>query len=246
MPTDILIAVDGTGEFSNKDYAVSFANSHCMKLHSEWHTTGKDYSRGPSLTGIETGALILWMTRTARELMGKFGADSRLFLCGYSRGGAAAIGAARNLGFTDDAVHHLILFDAVDRSPVPFLEKVTDNVLHVSHARRHPDAGSREIFGNCGTKVTAGTTYAEKFFNCTHGGVGGTPWTTAGKDGTIDEMSPGEVTAAKLTTSPLLWKKINETRDTNVTLAQDQLGAAASWAWMKGQVDEKKLLTGTS
>jgi hypothetical protein len=105
-------------------------------------------------------------------------AAPRICLVGYSRGAAAVIFAAQQLA--PISIDHLVLFDAVDRSPtLTSAMTVPTNVKSVWHVRRDPAAGSREAFGNCGTAVNRSTTkYQERCFMTTHGGAGGTPWCT--------------------------------------------------------------------
>ncbi len=113
------------------------------------------------------------------DSLGEWPPRLKVCLAGYSRGGAAVVFAAKKLEEMSIVVDYLILFDAVDRSPMPCDSFIPANVRQVWHAMRHPDAGSREIFGNTATSPKAGTQYDK--FECmtTHGGMGGTPWCTS-------------------------------------------------------------------
>lgn len=183
--------IDGTGPFFNKKYRPKFASSfvNVFKREASWTVSG--YSRGPTNSGFSTKSLGAdafshvqqWM-RTSRSA----GVQAP-FLClaGYSRGGAAIIHTCKLLDAANISVDCLLLFDAVDRAINLFdVAQVPKNVRHVYHARRSPEAKSRESFGNCGTSLEASRKatgpfdtlgYAERLFFGTHGAIGGLPWT---------------------------------------------------------------------
>jgi hypothetical protein len=211
--------IDGTGPLSNAAYAADFANSHIKRLYNNWpYPDLRFYSRGPSALGMETGVLAQKVHMFVKEAFDS-GKAKAIFLAGYSRGGAAVIEAASYLhGFVwNTDVDCLILFDAVDRSTevggLIFDTRIRGNVKNCFHAMRDPAAGSRESFGNCGTKVTSHQTlHVVERFNCTHGAIGGTPWTGGKDDDLIKESFPDG--------------------KTNVTYKQDALVANEVWKWM--------------
>lgn len=238
---DIFFGVDGTGPDDNKTYKTDFANSHVRRLWKEWHTPYAAYLRGPRWHGngtpTKTKQGVEWVTQqweTLTKLADKSTPLSkkpvRIFLSGYSRGGAAVIELGYELNKKGIPVHCMMLFDAVDRSPLENVDTISANVKMVYHAMRDPAAGSREIFGNCGKQHPAkGIPVIEKFF-CTHGGVGGCPWEENGKSGKIEELSM----KAKIGAVAAVGKPAADAMDfTNVTVAQDKAGAVASWNWMQ-------------
>jgi len=219
MPTIIIAGVDGTGCDSDSQYAIDMANSYVNNVVRRVKSRGGrgDYHRGPTLLGNETGPLGAWACNVVRNQLNNV-SEAKVVLTGYSRGGAAAITAAQLLGLRGIAVDVLALFDAVDRSVTAVAGTVPPNVKKVFHARRSLRAASRVYFGNCGTSsIPFLTSYAEEFFLCTHGGVGGTPWWN----------SPSRSATARL--SDLIYE---DGIPTAVTYQQDLAGAATVWTWM--------------
>jgi hypothetical protein len=240
---DIFYGIDGTGPDDNGEYKSAFATSHVRKFWQNWHSPAAGYIRGPSTFGTETGSRVSegvrWTTQKYHEFEKLCAASDtygntkpRIFLSGYSRGGAAIISMAHKLKAKGIPVHAMLIFDAVDRSGLTDTDVIPDNVKMAFHALRDPAAGSRESFGNTGRKHKPGVAYEEKFFFCTHGGVGGTPWTKNGDSGKIEEMSTGAKVGAFIV-GGIAGKMLADKHDfTNVTVAQDKQGSDASWAWM--------------
>jgi hypothetical protein len=99
-------------------------------------------------------------------------------MTGYSRGAAGVVAAAARLKREKINVQALMLFDCVDRSGDIDAEVIPNNVAYVYHVIRNPETSSRESFGNDGLKYSAPTVFPSAFsFMCTHGGMGGCPWT---------------------------------------------------------------------
>lgn len=241
---DIFFGIDGTGPTDNTEYKDGFQNSHVRKLWKKWHTPAAGYLRGPVWHGNGTPAKVKqglsWVVTKWNEQQNIAKSSSalskkpiRIFLSGYSRGGAAVIELAYELNKKNIPVHCMMLFDAVDRSPLENVDMISSNVRMVYHAMRAPGAGSREIFGNCGTThPTHGLPVKQTFF-CTHGGVGGCPWTENGKSGKIEELSM----KAKIGAVAAVGKPAADIMDfTNVTAKQDQAGSDASWKWMQNRL----------
>ena len=201
---DILIAVDGTGTDNDADYKAEFGDpgalycspnqSHVFTMHQSWHhQKTKWYSRGPTMMGLTTHNLAASAARAAIHMY-KPGAD-RLFLAGYSRGGASVLQAATLLYLRKIPVHAMFLYDAVDRAAgIVAADTIPPNVKQCFHALRDPKARSRVYFGNCGLHASPGVDLRPKSFVGTHGALGGMPWSAsnAGSDGLINEH--GEVT----------------------------------------------------
>jgi pimeloyl-ACP methyl ester carboxylesterase len=250
---DLYLGIDGTGPSNNDEYRRDFANSYVRKIWSTWGANNAGYLRGPGVMGGETMNLVetgfQWVTGRVKDL-NTAKTPYRLFLSGYSRGGAAATELAFRLKGQGIGVHGLVLFDAVDRSNLGNAEVVPSNVIRCFHARRDPAAGSREGFGNCATRAELGVAYTEKFFFGTHGAVGGTPWTVAGASGKIEELTTSnKIAAAALGTllggaaGGTAAKRAADNQDfTNVTLAQEKAAAVAVWEWISGHLATTKSL----
>lgn len=251
MAHDIFCGVDGTGVDSSEEYAREFANSHVNMLFKTWGTSYKWYSRGPTMMGSETFALAMGMASQAaiyyKQLSKKLGPDQkpRIFLSGYSRGGAAATAACDLLNKANIDVHCLLLFDAVDRTDTLDAAVIPPNVKFAYHAMRNPKSASREIFGNCATtKKGTPPLISNNSFHCTHGGMGGTPFPKdqVGLSGTIVEADWTQTLGASAGLAALIpipgmgisegVKQAYKLRTTNVTPTQDAAGSKAVKAWM--------------
>lgn len=244
---DIIVGVDGTGPSSNDTYAADFTNSFVRRLCR--NTAGfraQDYQRGPTWHGMETvglatnAATFAYTLYTAFARMNEEGNERfpkppRLFLTGYSRGGAAVIEAAYQLKARNVPVHALLLFDAVDRSTLDDrVDVIPDNVRFCFHAVRADSAESREVFGNCGRRKDGNVVYLERSFHCTHGAMGGCPWTEAGEDGYIEEV--GASTTAQAVTFAAggvagLYA-LHRVDQTKVKMEQELQGVDDVWEWM--------------
>lgn len=210
--------VDGTGDFFDRTYEPTFDNSHVNILHQFWNEGPSHYRRGPWWVGD-------WTYVEANRIYSRVKADwvagaGAIFLAGYSRGGAAVIEIAKWLKQDGIPVECLILFDPVDRSRVigegPYGWRdspIVDTVSNVIYAQRQTITKSRESFGNCGKKYQdrSKTKLVFNSFFCTHGGMGGTPWSEP-KVGFIDEGFPDF--------------------GTQVTVAQDKLGSEKVQRWV--------------
>lgn len=211
--------IDGTGDFFNRTYEPTFDNSHVNILHQFWNEGPSHYRRGPWWVGD-------WTYVEANRIYGKVKSDwdagngAAIFLAGYSRGGAAVIEIAKWLKRDKIPVECLILFDPVDRSRVIGEgnygwtdSAIVDTVKNVIYAQRQVNTRSRESFGNCGKKYEdrSKTNLIYNSFFCTHGGMGGTPWSEP-KTGFIDEGFPDF--------------------GTQVTVEQDKFGSEKVQRWV--------------
>lgn len=140
-----------------------------------------------------------------------------VLLTGYSRGGLGVLVIAEKLRLKNIPVAGMVLFDAVDRHLAFDAPSIPENVAEVVHVMRHPSTDSRPSFGNCGTEFTHKTKYTERKFMCTHGGMGGTPWTQGkhNSNSLIDEGKPDPPDGV-----------------TRVTYGQDQLVSPQVWTFV--------------
>ncbi|UGX89161.1 hypothetical protein [Phyllobacterium meliloti] len=260
--TDIFAGVDGTGVFNDRQYQLEFQNSFVNRMFREWDTPAKFYRRGPSIDGIGTANLAFAAFEYVHKLYDqKAEKPKRIFLAGYSRGGAAVVKVCDLLQDRGIPVHGLFLFDAVDRAVLITPSFIPRNVRYCFHARRDPRSNSRNSFGSYGTKVYRdATAYRERFFYCTHGGMGGVPWLKADPDGHINEaeninlgkpivqnptlrvLAMTNPATASLVISDHLARQGNDAYRaagrTNVTLQQDKVGSAEVGQWMFAALKE--------
>jgi len=183
-----MVVVDGTGPGDNREYFQSMADSFCKQIRDALGGKNVDYNRGPSDIGAECSdeADWAWNSCLAGRRLGK-----KIFLAGYSRGGAVVIAAAYRFGHAIDSI---FLFDAVDRSCTIDGYTSQCNVDHVFHIRRDQTISdpllsgqqySRHWFGNCGlaSQWPSRTKYREFTVpNASHAAVGGVPWLERAED----------------------------------------------------------------
>lgn len=224
--TNVIFAgVDGTGEWSDSSYEITFKNSHVNTLFKYWAHGPSNYLRGPYRVDEKVNCNTwLQAKRTFDFVVEEWELGSKaVFLAGYSRGAAAVIEVAKWLKGKNIPVDCLILFDPVDRSPwvgeVWRDTPIVDTVKTVIKALRDIEGTqSRESFGSCGkdlenAQLTRLLPHAPFF--ATHGGLGGTPWTYPAQ-GFINEGFPD-----------------NETK---VTISRDKIGSQMVKDWAFGLV----------
>ncbi|NOT48689.1 MAG: hypothetical protein HOP17_13185 [Acidobacteria bacterium] len=108
------------------------------------------------------------------------GIGGPILLTGYSRGAAGVVAIAARLQRESPAINvgAMMLFDCVDRQGDIDAEVIPNNVAYVQHVIRSPLSGSRESFSNDGLRYRHPTIFPTAYsFMCTHGGMGGCPWT---------------------------------------------------------------------
>lgn len=135
----MLYIVDGTGDISDDDYKKNMASSFCNRLYGMVHASV--YRRGPTWVGATAGSRAVEFMEHVRRA----GANEKIFLCGYSRGGAYVVGCASELekqmpGRRIDAV---FLFDAVDSDISVDGKYVPSNVANCYHAIRDREFARR-------------------------------------------------------------------------------------------------------
>jgi hypothetical protein len=146
----MLYLIDGTGEFFDdpgvlgSGYKLEMKDSFCNRLYNRLGPRDSKYMRGPSLSGIETKAIAFQLAAlvSIRDA-GNWSMDDTepeaIYICGYSRGGAAAIIAAQYLNLRSRPIKAMFLFDAVDRTIFDWdAATIPGNVKRVYHARRDP------------------------------------------------------------------------------------------------------------
>lgn len=205
----MIFGVDGTGPFSDADYASSMARSFVSQLCAPSTAHVKMYWRGPDALDLFKGPSPQLVADTIRNAVAPGwrpppnpglpglgfppavfpsgpapggGPIPPVFLTGYSRGGATVIDAAVILKKYGIPVEAMFLFDAVTRSAWLSGAVIPSNVKVCYHAMRDPDARSRRSFGNSKAQPEAGVIYEKKIAFTTHAGMGGVPW---GENGII-------------------------------------------------------------
>jgi hypothetical protein len=176
------------------DYSRLVSRSNVKRIVVGWEQKGPAlYQRGPGPLGLETkrladtaAAFVEGHRFHSTALNKRIG----IFLVGYSRGGAAAIDACCTLASKNIKIDCLLLFDAVDRTfgnGAVRADRIPPNVRCCYHAIRDPHTFSRAWFENCGRRASRETAYKEKSFFCSHGAVGGLPWTRGSATNAIEE-----------------------------------------------------------
>ena len=178
----IIVGIDGTGSAvtpgaeRDKQYDIDFKDSFVRKIC----LTGKPnsaYFRGPVALGGGMMAAINGGYNFIKQKL-RAGINEPILLTGYSRGAAGVVSLAAKLQDDRINVRALLLFDCVDRHMFIDAEVIPNNVGYVHHVIRDPLSGSRESFSNDAMAYRPPTVYPAAYkFMCTHGGMGGCPWT---------------------------------------------------------------------
>ncbi|MDI1242137.1 MAG: hypothetical protein PSX80_09485, partial [bacterium] len=193
--------IPGSGR--DREYDISFANSFVRRICNTAGSRGR-YFRGPVALGgglpeaIDGGFQFimqrrgyrtpaspsafladgLGLSRTGSMASAAAAGGEDIVLTGYSRGAAGVVALAKRLKDVNVPVRALLLFDCVDRHVAIDADVIPNNVGNVMHVIRDPRSGSRESFDNDGMRFTAPTVFPAAYsFMCTHGGMGGCPWT---------------------------------------------------------------------
>ncbi len=156
----------------------SFVTNEISRL---WRRLSDEQSRLPSMAFFRTRRVSLSPVDAPQYNI--LEERKKIFLTGYSRGGATVIDVARLLERQGLQVEAMFLFDAVARSFVLEGGAIPNNVRICYHAMRNPITSSRESFGNCGTRAIRPRGLIPAHFLTTHGGMGGVPWGASGVPG---------------------------------------------------------------
>lgn len=246
----ILLGIDGTGPLDEEEYAAQMRNSFVSYTYRQSSVSRgvKHYMRGPWADGMDMGWIVnrgvdFVRYRTERNR------DMPVLLMGYSRGGAGVIAVARGLRDRGIPVAAMMLFDAVDRSPLSETATIPDNVARVRHARRSPATWSRRSFSNCGTGVDNGVTtdYEEALFFGTHGAIGGVHWrrppVSAETRARFQRATPLERARMLQADSPYINEGLPELHPTRVTYDEDLQAATDVWGWVLPYLRETGFLS---
>jgi RHS repeat-associated protein len=173
-----LVAVDGTD--SEKWVYHQHRNSFVKNFADDYRRGGgrELYFDGPHTLGGGVAKTVVAVYNAVADALSA-DPNEEIDMIGHSRGGLIVIIAAKLLQ-TDPpcgrpvTIHFMGLYDAVGMYLWTDPKKISGNVEYVAHARRDPKDRSRPHWGNVGT--SGGQHYTEKFFWCTHSGMGGDPW----------------------------------------------------------------------
>jgi hypothetical protein len=167
----MLIALEGSsptisGENNYKYYVwdIYCGTKHNRKVYVEGPAA---ISWGPSPINIRK------MANKATAFIG--GQTGSVFLVGWSRGAAACIQVAHDLG-PDRSIDGMFLFDAVDQdgSTNSNLNYIPSNVKTVYHAIATKKSWlDRQIFPTCGKTAHKDVNFVKESFNTSHGGIAG-------------------------------------------------------------------------
>ena len=131
----MLYIVDGTGVWNEDQYKLDMATGFCKSIEFEC-LPNSYYERGPSWfggSGKQVASLVYEIMKRPKE---------KVFLCGYSRGGASVIMVAAALKLVNRPVEALFLFDPVDSDlTLVQTETIPANVKVAYYARRNPIYG---------------------------------------------------------------------------------------------------------
>lgn len=192
----ILVGIDGTGsavfpgETRDREYDIAFANSFVSRICRPGGPNTR-YFRGPVMLGGGLLEAVVGAVNFVKQRQ-QAGVREPVIMTGYSRGAAGVVAAAERLKRERINVQALMLFDCVDRSGDIDADVIPNNVGHVYHVIRNPDTSSRESFDNDGLRYSAPTVFPTAYsFMCTHGGMGGCPWTPKAGERMSDFINEG-------------------------------------------------------
>lgn len=133
----MMFIVDGTGPKDDAVYRQEMAVGFCKGLEKRCQGL---YWRGPTDLGFETTDIAAEVVQAVLQWRKIRRPESKLFMAGHSRGGAAVIFAAQQLQEQSVDVDAMFLYDAVDMTfNRRSAQKVPANVMHCYHALRDTD-----------------------------------------------------------------------------------------------------------
>ena len=226
-PHYLLYAVDGTGSRDWRPAPSGYSHTHAFFTKFNAISVEKpEFQDGPGTFGTDVDNLIAngmkWIKSRVKARKAKGASfrpqvqststlvrpeyDVEIVLVGHSRGATIVGDMARKIGSElDIGVLFLGLFDAVDRSWNSDGGTV-ENVEMTAHAVRNPSmpserGASRPTFGN--TYVSSMSHYRQRYFNTSHGGVGGSPVTEYAKVAVTGDYSCAGPSKSELLTTEL-------------------------------------------
>lgn len=175
----MLIALEGSsptisGENNYKYYV--------WETYRETKQRGKLYAEGPA--AISWGPSPINIRKMADEATAFISSmNGPVFLVGWSRGAAACIQVAHDLGRGGRAIDAMFLFDAVDQdgstnSNLNFIPGTVKDCFHAVAIKK--SWMDRQLFPTCGRIASPDVNYVEKTFDTSHGGIAGAGDSDAG------------------------------------------------------------------
>ena len=244
-----MLAIDGTGPFSDTEYLRKMRNSFVSYIYRRSPAGRKMYLRGPWADGLDMGIIVnrgftfVNLNRVERLR------EEPVLLVGYSRGGAGVISVSHRLQERGIPVNSLMLFDAVDRSLLSNTEtdSIPSNVARTIHVRRSPSSLSRRSFSNCGINHASVTQYEQEYFLGTHGALGGVPWRRAPlSDDTLDQFQRADMLERLIMlreSAAPINEGFPEFHPTRITYEQDRRTAREIWRWVEPRLVEMGFLS---
>ena len=195
---NLIVGIDGTGsavvpsQSRDRQYDLDFANSFVKRIAGKSGANFK-YHRGPVAGGGGLVAAVSGGFSFIKNKVTNSRTPHKVLLTGYSRGAAGAVAIAAKLKKANIAVDALLLFDCVDRHIVIDAEVIPNNVVECLHVIRDSRSSSRGSFSNDGMKYRPPTKVKAYKFLCTHGGMGGTPWSKPNNKKATDLIDEGGI-----------------------------------------------------
>jgi len=258
MAISIFLGIDGTSvddtETNGADWQLSSNQSYVRRMVNTFSLGPSHYLGGISGLGFNADNLaklgFAWIkeqlksTQTNPVLWGVNikPQQTKIYMAGYSRGGAAMIHTCNLLKneMPDVKISGLFLFDAVDRSTsLSNVQIIPENVRMIYHGMRDFTTGSRQTWGNCGKVASGGGTLHIKKFFTTHGGMGGklrfdlqnNKKLPFGSGANSNSTSPMTSNQAFLAEADILG--LGGKLETNVTPMVGFSASLAAWSWMQ-------------
>jgi hypothetical protein len=204
----MFIIVDGTGPLNQQDYDMAMARSFCWQLSTQLIRYPAEYISGPASAGLTTYDKAWDAYHKIKKYLYTFPTPRKIYLAGYSRGGACVIYLASLLKEDERhiEVEAMFLFDPVNfdaNLPDPGITSnvknayivFRDQTIEEVNTAWKPNYGygvmydkdiyARKWMGNskCSPIEPSKTNVELKIIkNSSHGAVGGVPWVERSAD----------------------------------------------------------------